>query len=201
MQPLNPLKGKSCKVLEISLFSSVDRALAFQAEGRGFEPRPPLVFCCYSSVVEHFLGKEEVTSSILVNSSQSKDYVSRNPFFISAERPDREQAERTAAVRRLRRCPMRKMQAGEGRWLPRRQMRRCTLGWAGCRDAKCGDARWGPPAAETPRPMRKSPEGAAASGRRKATKQTIRSPIAAQSANTAPKMDYPSRSFAVNFAV
>ncbi len=27
-----------------------------------------------SSVVEHFLGKEEVTSSILVNSSQSKDY-------------------------------------------------------------------------------------------------------------------------------
>ena len=91
--------------------------------------------CCCSSVVEHFLGKEEVTSSILVNSSQSKDYVSRNPFFISAERPDREQAERTAAVRRLRRCPMRKMQAGEGRWLPRRQMRRCTLGSAGHRDA------------------------------------------------------------------
>ena len=44
--------------------------------------------CCCSSVVEHFLGKEEVTSSILVNSSQSKDYVSRNPFFISAERPE-----------------------------------------------------------------------------------------------------------------
>ena len=43
---------------------------------------------CCSSVVEHFLGKEEVTSSILVNSSQSKDYVSRNPFFISAERPE-----------------------------------------------------------------------------------------------------------------
>ena len=70
--------------------------------------------CCCSSVVEHFLGKEEVTSSILVNSSQSKDYVSRNPFFISAERPDREQVERTAAVRRLRRCPMQKMQAGGG---------------------------------------------------------------------------------------
>ena len=50
--------------------SSVDRALAFQAEGRGFEPRLPLFFfCCYSSVVEHFLGKEEVTSSSLVNSS------------------------------------------------------------------------------------------------------------------------------------
>ena len=26
--------------------------------------------CCCSSVVEHFLGKEEVTSSILVNSSE-----------------------------------------------------------------------------------------------------------------------------------
>ena len=49
--------------------SSVDRALAFQAEGRGFEPCLPLFFCCYSSVVEHFLGKEEVTSSSLVNSS------------------------------------------------------------------------------------------------------------------------------------
>ena len=28
--------------------------------------------CCCSSVVEHFLGKEEVTSSSLVNSSKSK---------------------------------------------------------------------------------------------------------------------------------
>ena len=26
-------------------------------------------YCCFSSVVEHFLGKEEVTSSSLVNSS------------------------------------------------------------------------------------------------------------------------------------
>ena len=51
--------------------SSVDRALAFQAGGRGFEPRFPLS-CCYSSVVEHFLGKEEVTSSNLVNSSGTK---------------------------------------------------------------------------------------------------------------------------------
>ena len=53
--------------------SSVDRALAFQAGGRAFEPRLPLNVrnetCCCSSVVEHFLGKEEVTSSILVNSS------------------------------------------------------------------------------------------------------------------------------------
>src|SRR5690554_6191355 len=45
--------------------SSVDRALAFQAEGRGFESRLPLSFfrLC-SSVVEHFLGKEEVVGSI-----------------------------------------------------------------------------------------------------------------------------------------
>ena len=51
--------------------SSVDRALAFQAEGRGFEPRLPLTifYCCYSSAVEHFLGKEEVASSSLANSS------------------------------------------------------------------------------------------------------------------------------------
>ncbi len=51
--------------------SSVDRALAFQAGGRGFEPRFPLNFlvCCYSSAVEHFLGKEEVVSSSLTNSS------------------------------------------------------------------------------------------------------------------------------------
>ena len=45
--------------------SSVDRASAFQAEGRGFEPRLPLYFmnCLCSSVVEHFLGKEEVPGS------------------------------------------------------------------------------------------------------------------------------------------
>ena len=50
--------------------SSVDRALAFQAEGRGFEPRLPLFWCCcYSSVVEHFLGKEEVAGSTPANSS------------------------------------------------------------------------------------------------------------------------------------
>ncbi len=50
--------------------SSVDRALAFQAGGRGFEPRFPLYEqCCNSSVVEHFLGKEEVLSSTLSYSS------------------------------------------------------------------------------------------------------------------------------------
>ena len=82
--------------------SSVGRASAFQAEGRGFEPRLPLAIeplftarsrrqnfgiepdryirtppsrarmtCCCSSVVEHFLGKEEVVSSILINSSSN----------------------------------------------------------------------------------------------------------------------------------
>ena len=50
--------------------SSVDRALAFQAGGRGFESRFPLTRC-NSSVVEHFLGKEEVLSSTLSYSSTS----------------------------------------------------------------------------------------------------------------------------------
>jgi hypothetical protein len=70
--------------------SSVGRAIAFQAIGREFEPRLPLFWVqgtkykvrlhssyfalrsfksrC-SSVVEHFLGKEEVDSSILFNGS------------------------------------------------------------------------------------------------------------------------------------
>ena len=51
--------------------SSVDRASAFQAEGREFEPRLPLqrfrkrhnYRCLCSSGVEHFLGKEEVAGS------------------------------------------------------------------------------------------------------------------------------------------
>ena len=43
--------------------SSVDRASAFQAEGREFEPRLPLQVCQCSSGVEHFLGKEEVAGS------------------------------------------------------------------------------------------------------------------------------------------
>ena len=57
--------------ISISGNSSVDRALAFQAGGRGFEPRFPLFRCCISSVVEHFLGKEEVLSSTLRYSSKS----------------------------------------------------------------------------------------------------------------------------------
>jgi len=75
--------------------SSVGRATAFQAVGRGFEPRLSLTISeqvtdfhsfihhfyglqviekwlairLCSSVVEHFLGKEEVGSSILLNGS------------------------------------------------------------------------------------------------------------------------------------
>ena len=52
--------------------SSIGRASAFQAEGRGFESRFPLHLArCRrvgprGSVVEHFLGKEGVTGSIPV---------------------------------------------------------------------------------------------------------------------------------------
>ena len=49
--------------------SSFGRAKAFQALGGGFEPRLPLFESRCSSEVEHFLGKEGVTSSTLVNGS------------------------------------------------------------------------------------------------------------------------------------
>ena len=50
--------------------SSFGRAKAFQALGSGFEPRLPLKQeSRRSSVVEHFLGKEGVTSSTLVAGS------------------------------------------------------------------------------------------------------------------------------------
>ena len=60
--------------------SSVGRASAFQAECRGFDPRLPLTeitisFDCdffisrYSSAVERFLGKEEVSGSSPDNGS------------------------------------------------------------------------------------------------------------------------------------
>ena len=52
---------------------SIGRALAFQAKGRGFEPRFPLINFGQlivkgprSSGVEHLLGKEEVMSSNLI---------------------------------------------------------------------------------------------------------------------------------------
>jgi hypothetical protein len=52
--------------------SSVGRARAFQARGRGFDSRLPLLVHCahVAQSVEHFLGKEEVTgSSPVVGSS------------------------------------------------------------------------------------------------------------------------------------
>ena len=57
--------------------SSVGRASAFQAEGRGFESRRPLAVAGMGSaldvarvaqLVEHILGKDEVTGSIPVAS-------------------------------------------------------------------------------------------------------------------------------------
>ena len=48
--------------------------------------------CCCSSVVEHFLGKEEVTSSSLVNSSKRTSATYRVAFavFNGAIQVDRE---------------------------------------------------------------------------------------------------------------
>ena len=51
--------------------SSVGRASAFQAECRGFESRLPLHGAAIAQLVEHVLGKDEVTSSILVGSSKT----------------------------------------------------------------------------------------------------------------------------------
>jgi hypothetical protein len=71
-------KGADCKSAGVSLrrfessplhsmrrgSSSVGRARAFQARGRGFESRLPLQHCAHvAQSAEHFLGKEEVTGS------------------------------------------------------------------------------------------------------------------------------------------
>jgi hypothetical protein len=75
-------KGADCKSAGVSLrrfessplhaaivgrrgSSSVGRARAFQARGRGFDSRLPLVASCahVAQSAEHFLGKEEVTGS------------------------------------------------------------------------------------------------------------------------------------------
>src|SRR3989441_8267192 len=55
--------------------SSVGRASAFQAEGRGFEPRRPLCTknARVAQSVERVLGKDEVTGSIPVASSGNDD--------------------------------------------------------------------------------------------------------------------------------
>ena len=49
------------------------RTLACHARGRRFEPVPGRHFAVIAQSTEHFLGKEEVTSSNLVNSSTKKD--------------------------------------------------------------------------------------------------------------------------------
>ena len=72
------LKASDCKSDDVSLrrfksfpahiksgSSSVGRASAFQAEGRGFESLLPLT-ACIAQLVEHFHGKEGVISSSLI---------------------------------------------------------------------------------------------------------------------------------------
>ena len=70
------------------------RASAFQAEGRGFESRFPLQifhemmdenlfedFAHVAQLVEHILGKDEVTSSILVVGSRVKETYAKQHYF------------------------------------------------------------------------------------------------------------------------
>ena len=59
----NPPLSMECNVIGGS--SSVGRARAFQARGRRFDSRLPLLVACahVAQAVEHFLGKEEVTGS------------------------------------------------------------------------------------------------------------------------------------------
>ena len=52
--------------------SSFGRAVAFQASGGRFEPGLPLI-SRRSSGVEHFLGREGVMSSILIDGSKLID--------------------------------------------------------------------------------------------------------------------------------
>ena len=61
--------------------SSVGRATAFQAVGRGFESRRPLLIGRCSSEVEHFLGKEEVTGSIPVIGSGKDSLIIEKLFY------------------------------------------------------------------------------------------------------------------------
>ena len=60
--------------------SSVGRASAFQAEGREFEPRLPL-FAHVAQMVEHTLGKGEVTGSSPVMGSTQKIYKEASYFM------------------------------------------------------------------------------------------------------------------------
>ena len=62
------------------------RTLACHARGRGFEPHPgrqlySAAFAGMAQSVEHILGKDEVTSSILVTSSRKKSCSKEQDFF------------------------------------------------------------------------------------------------------------------------
>ena len=55
--------------MEFAGVAQTGRASAFQAEGRGFESRRPLMVARVAQSVERFLGKDEVTGSIPVAGS------------------------------------------------------------------------------------------------------------------------------------
>ena len=78
-------------MVELAGIAQLARASAFQAEGRGFESRFPLHLYMVrrisfmrprSSVVEHFLGKEEVIGSIPIVGSRFVIWVTVNWGFI-----------------------------------------------------------------------------------------------------------------------
>ena len=58
--------------MEFAGVAQTGRASAFQAEGRGFESRRPLVVARVAQLVERFLGKDEVTGSIPVASLECR---------------------------------------------------------------------------------------------------------------------------------
>jgi elongation factor Tu len=74
----NPSLPTNC----ISGSSSVGRASAFHAEGRGSESRLPLFLCRCSSGVERFLGKEEVMGSTpIIGSKRSFSLLTKLILF------------------------------------------------------------------------------------------------------------------------
>ena len=58
------------------------RTLACHARGRRFEPVPGRHFAVIAQSAEHFLGKEEVTSSNLVSSSSYFAWIRVNALFM-----------------------------------------------------------------------------------------------------------------------
>ena len=61
-----------CEKIIIGLVVQLVRTLACHARGRGFEPHPGRHFADIAQAVERILGKDEVTSSILVISSRKR---------------------------------------------------------------------------------------------------------------------------------